>query len=404
MSSYFEKTSLQSYNTNQKDYLACSYRVVNRTIEKMKSSKEDPKLLFYQIIDDLGQQRQRIAFTYGTENAVAFGARRDRHFIPSATSLLGRYQKYGNQIIEQVHGYFQEALKENHPWPKEPFQKTFRPYLGHTPSCEMFFINSENQDTIFPTQRIADFQQMYQLCGLELPLYFIRDGEIRFQRLEALKELTSNRKAMERLAQQSPNDYQKLKNTLFIAITHWQEEISTYPNWVLVNYHLETKGQKRLISQYLLQCDKDPSNECNLDCFDIKVIHQDPLTINLTLDKIADVFKQALSWRKQIDLREDLKRTVALLLYEWSRAAPFARGSAATGEWLEQAIYEYHDFVCEHHPEKPVNLEALALTLPEFIDAYDSIVTVIDPYDPNESPLPDWNEAWSEEEIETSLP
>ncbi len=400
MSLFFEKSAQTTYNTNQKDYLDCSLRVVNRTIEKIKTSKEDRRLLFSQIIDFFGEQRQKVASTYGTEDSQKFGLRRDLHWIASYTSLLERYQGYGDLVIERVHSSFQKAALEKHPWPKETFHTCFEPCLGRIASSEILLIEENDQNAMFPARTLADFQHMYGLCRLELPLYFAREGETYFKRHDALEELILNEKAMERLARKSPQDYQKLQNTFTLLSAQRREGISVHANWVLVNQYLAMEGQKRLISQYLLECYHDPSRELGFGCFHATLIHQDPLTIRLTIDQMADLFQKTLIWQKDVDPREDLKKTVALLMYEWAHATPFLRGSAATGEWLEQAIYGYHKLVCEYNPKKTANLEALTSPLHEFIEAYDSMITVIDPYNPDENPLPSEDEWWEEEEMD----
>ncbi len=397
MSLFFEKWSQKNYNTTQREYLDCSVWVVNRTVEKMKSLKEDPHFLFLQILDFLGDQRCRVASSYQTEEAEKFGLRRDINGIGSCTSLSERYQGCADQIIDRVHNYFQEALKEKHPWPKEPFQKGFKPRLGRTASLKMMLIRSKDSKVVFPTRTIEDFKQMYELCGLELPLYFAREGETYFKRHDALEELLLNAKAMQKLFERSPEDYQKLQNTFSLLSAQRREGLSFHADWVLIDHYLEIEGQKRLISQHLLECYKDPASAGGFKCFHPTVIHQDPLILPLTINKMADLFQQALAWRKDFDPREDLKKTVALLVYEWAHATPFLRGSAATGEWLEQAIYGYHKLICEYNPQKTANLEAFALPLQEFVDTYDSMIRVIDPYNLDENPLPSDDEFWDEE-------
>jgi len=90
------------------------------------------------------------------------------------------------------------------------------------------------------------------------------------------------------------------------------------------------------------------------------------------------LFQQAIQWKSSVNKREELKQTVALLIYEWSYATPFLRGSAATDEWLERAIYQYHGFAYEYNHEKSTNLEALTLPLKDFMESYDSMITLFD--------------------------
>ena len=55
---------------------------------------------------------------------------------------------------------------------------------------------------------------------------------------------------------------------------------------------------------------------------------------------------------------------------------PFARGSAAIGEWLEASIYHYHGFDGFHHKTTTLgDLEAItALSLSDFLNRYDETI------------------------------
>ena len=86
----------------------------------------------------------------------------------------------------------------------------------------------------------------------------------------------------------------------------------------------------------------------------------------MTLNEIAKLFKQAIECRDVAVL----SKTVAHLRYLYSHAMPFTRGSSATCEWLEQAIYLSKGYDLEYKKTLLIDMEALTLPLKDFAKLY----------------------------------
>ena len=107
--------------------------------------------------------------------------------------------------------------------------------------------------------------------------------------------------------------------------------------------------------------------------FEVIVIHQDSQWIEGFLEKISEVYQQAIQWTGYID---SLMQMMALFRYEFAHCMPFHRGSAAIAEWMETAIYRYHGFEnFDYNPDKMVDLEALISNYDDFLLNYPSMIT-----------------------------
>ncbi len=353
MSLYFEKSAKIVYKGDQEDYSRKSLSAVNKTVRIIRAPGEEPFELFERIINYWAEKRHKIARFHGTPEAEQFGLRRDTHRIESVSSLSERYSAYGGRFASQINEYLEEAKRELHAWNLGPFRKTLPICLEKNSFLDLVLIGPEHQEAIFPCRTIQDFQYMYQLCKKELPQYFLREGELYFKRHDAIEELFQDDKAIQELFQRSFHEYQKLRNTLSLLCAQKRENISCFANWVLVNHYMEVDQQMILISQILLQTPSQAFKESEIFCFHPTIIHQDPLILNTSLFEMSRLFQQAIHWNKETASRDQLKQTVALLIYEWSHATPFLRGSAAAGEWLERAIYNHHGFAHEYNHQNP---------------------------------------------------
>lgn len=377
MSLYFENSVKITYGENQKAFQRQGHLAVAEIVGLIRKGVSEE--LFPQVVELLSWQRLQAALAQGTDESEKFGLRRDANWIESYTSLSERYGMYGSQLLQRVHQYFEEAAAEKHGWPKKPFKKELEPCLGRRSSIEMTFIGWNCQEAVFPYRTIEDIQKIYRLCDRKLPQYFIRQGDIYFQRFDALSELLLDRKSMEKLSQKSLEDYQKLRVTLNIMSAQRRDNIPADANWVLLNHYLEINQRMALVSQTLFECSPNPSTPCGFECFHATAIHQDPLLLNTTLQDVSGLFQEALKWDKSTSSRNALQETVGLIMYEWAHATPFLRGSAATGEWLEQAIYKSLGFLAhEYDNKRSANLEALVLPPKEFIDVYPGTIRLFD--------------------------
>lgn len=226
----------------------------------------------------------------------------------------------------------------------------------------------EDKNT-FITFNYAESCRFSKLCSINLPDE-TRDPAIFFS------DLSKNQHAMEKLKNNSPEDYKKLKVTLGMIAAQTCSE-ARKSDWVLITARSEINGQLYALSHYvtwMYRTFKDDPVEHMKERSIISILHQDTFLIKPMLNDIAKVFKEAIEWNRENI--KDLKERVALLQYELAHAMPFHRGSAAISEWIEMAIYEFHGYKLTYNPKKMVNLEALTSMLPDFVKNYDSLVTL----------------------------
>ncbi len=131
------------------------------------------------------------------------------------------------------------------------------------------------------------------------------------------------------------------------------------------------------LSEYLTWADRDfvtdPVDQMTGRSI-VAILHQDLFMTETMLDDIAKIFKNIIEWNgKKL---KDLKDQIALFRYEHSHAMPFKRGSSAVAEWFERALYGAHGMKVAYNPDKSVDLEALTSSLKEFVDNYDTMITL----------------------------
>jgi hypothetical protein len=105
---------------------------------------------------------------------------------------------------------------------------------------------------------------------------------------------------------------------------------------------------------------------------DIVILHQDAASIQSSLQRMVNDFATALRWDGKDSSK--LMNSVAHLIYQFSHAMPFNRGSSAVSEWLEMSIFRLHGYRLIDDPNKLVNLEALTLPQEDFVKNYTSTI------------------------------
>lgn len=104
----------------------------------------------------------------------------------------------------------------------------------------------------------------------------------------------------------------------------------------------------------------------------VKLTHQDVTDIDATLQDAKLFFDKALNWKND-EPTEELILNVALMIYLLSHNHRDVRGTAAETEWIERAIYQFHQFDVESPPERMPDLIALThFDLDEYLQAYQS--------------------------------
>jgi len=110
-------------------------------------------------------------------------------------------------------------------------------------------------------------------------------------------------------------------------------------------------------------------------CSIVNILHQDVFLVETSVHACANLFADIVR-KKDISL-ENLMNQVALLRYIFAHACPYARGSAAIGEWLEMAIYRYFSYSCTNTLPGKQSVDILALTTltyTEYLEQYRELV------------------------------
>ncbi len=193
----------------------------------------------------------------------------------------------------------------------------------------------------------------------------------------SIDPLLHNKEAMQKLKEKSPNDYLRLKLLGAIPMLRKNYPEDKKSIWIHIAVRFSLNGKMQDLSEYLTWAYRD-FVEDRVDAMTFEsvfaILHQDPFLIETMLDDMAKIFKNIIEWNGQ-NLK-NLKDQVALFRYEHSHAMPFRRGSAAVAEWFERALYGAHGFKVAYNPDKMVDLEALTSSLKEFVDNYDSMITL----------------------------
>lgn len=146
-----------------------------------------------------------------------------------------------------------------------------------------------------------------------------------------------------------------------------------YSNNLIFSSFIEFEGHKIPLSRYVLANQERSEIDKILPG---TIVHQEGHLIQEMLDgPVMRMFTSAISWNREEGV-ESLVKTMALFRFFFAHAMPFARGSAAIGEWLEKAIYLYHGFIdFEHEKSRLADLEALTLPLSDYLKEYPKTIT-----------------------------
>lgn len=376
MSSYIIERDPNKYGGQQLSYVEQGNTIVAKTAETFHEaveSKRDLKELFHETLASLRDARHRIAVENKTEKADLFGARRDLDPPFSGpfviTSLSDPYDEYNKSLLPVLQEHLSFMKHDLRSFDQTEWKIQLEKCLGRASSMEFTILSSEtSKNWAFPLTS-EGYKRLCKLCS-------VTPSEEPYTSSH-FNHLIENKEAMLKLREVSIEDYKRLKNSL--TILHIR---TTYPkerksDWVLVTMRSEIKGKMYALSQYLTWMYRDYKNDPVTQMTDrsiISIIHQDPFLIEPMLDDCAEIFKEAIEW-DGADVKT-LKDRVALLVHDFGHDMPLKRGSAAVGEWLERSIYRYHGFDLKYNPKKMVNLEALTSSPKQFIDNYDSIITL----------------------------
>jgi Avirulence protein len=375
MSSYIVDRVPTNYGGQQQHYLEQTNKIVVETAEKFRKAvqeKEDLQAIFHQTLTKLGEMRNTIAKEHKTNDGDVFGVRRDSdnfRSICGITPLSFPYEEYNKKLLPvlQKHlGVMKHTCKE---FQQKELSIQGKPCLGRASSMALSILPFEDMKKWAFLLTGEEVTRLCMLCSITPP-------EDSSQMQVLFDSMIINREAMSTLKQKSIEDYKRLKVCLAIADIK-ERYVGRKSDWVVVTIRSEVDGKMYALSQYLTWMNRDffeDPVEHMTDRSIVTILHQDPFLIDLMLNDIAKIFKEAIGWNKEnVTL---LKNQIALLQYELAHAMPFIRGSAAISEWLEMAIYRFHGFTLTYNPDKMVNLEALTSLLDEFVQNYDSMISL----------------------------
>ncbi|MCB1118835.1 MAG: hypothetical protein KDK65_02625 [Chlamydiia bacterium] len=394
MSCYIYDRNPQKYGGHQEKWLKQSETVVDQTVGMIAAGKT-----FQEILTHMGQQRQQIAKDRDQKDWQMFGAFRS----PSAnselegtaqlTALTFEYQEYGDRLLQIV---YQNLKKMDYSLTdfKQQEMRLEETYLGRKASVTFDVYDHHRM----AKEQLSDPQMIYQELLKHDP-FVIFSQQMQGAEKEKVNEFIKSPQRVRTLKQTQPDLYKYVK-----MASIWTSIYSIFPSpratkdsdgmvsagegdrrnlksgYVIATPRFEVNGKLYALSPlttwFYMTFQTDPVDRMR-ECSKMSVVHQDLFLVDEMLDEITKVFQQAVQWDRKTESLETLKERVALLRYEYAHAMPFKRGSAATGEWLERAIYRHHGFELTYKQDTLVDLEALTALLPSrFFSRYDQMIAL----------------------------
>jgi len=360
------------FGGQQQAFVDASNAIVKNAAGQFRNASaqsQDLIQLFFRTLDSFAASRHNIAVSHKTPDVELFGIRRDRKefFGPLfATVLGGPYSEYNDRLLPVIQKQLRRMEHDVFDFQQTKSQVYSERSLGRRTMMDYSILTQEVNSWQNINYSEEDYERLYKLCEAT------PDDEE-----HPYPHLTKNITAMQKLREKSPNDYRRL--TLLTALQKLRRMYPDYlkSDWIHVAVRSPINGKMRDLSEYLTWANRDfvedPVDHMTGRSI-VAILHQDPFLLETMLDDLAKIFKNVIAWDGK-NLKS-LKDQVALFRYEFSHAAPFRRGSAAVAEWFERALYGAHGFKVAYNPDKMVDLEALTSSLKEFVDNYDSMITL----------------------------
>jgi hypothetical protein len=372
MSTYIIERAPNQFGGQQQAFVEASNAIVKNATDLFSTAKvsnQDLIQLFFSTLGFFGETRSRIAVSHGTEGAEEFGIRRDlkEDFTAFVMTPLGDpYDEYNDRLLPVIQKQLKTMEYDLNDFHQTKSQVYFDRCLARRPMMDYSIITPDLPNWEKVTFTDEDYERIREIS--EVPRALGKDRYV---------QLLRNKDALWKLREKSPNDYRRLKLLACIIRLRKDFSMARKSDWIHVTLRASLNGKMQDFSEYLTWANRDGVND-PVDRMTgrsiISVIHQDALLIETMLDDIAKIFKNSIVWNGE-NLK-DLKDQVALFRYEHSHAMPFKRGSSAVAEWFERALYGTHGMKVTYNPGKMVDLEALTSTLKEFVDNYDSMITL----------------------------
>lgn len=362
--------------------------VSTRELEQAVSDKENLQEFFHKWIASVAERRQQISVRMGEKDAPQFGKRRDlaEKPIPFSYTVLHREDPKTDDpsLVNSYNACNQKILK------------TFREHLKTLPpdSKRLSYSDQSLGRTASFEWEIFDQKDLIKNGWLKAPRKEVHEflsaqpekiwEEPVIEKLRLLKEKRPEvyfRDHMHEWIKMMHAGYPSSKSEGQSERTQiGQESSKNLRNlYLLGTARLEIDGRPSTLTRYFTWLYKNPQEdplERMEKCSKVFLFHTDITQIQENLKDIAKLFERAMQWNRQDHSISDLKQRVALFRYEFAHVMPYCRGGGSIGECLEAALYRWHGFK-DFRPNPKVELEAFgALTLAEFWESYNSIVSL----------------------------
>jgi Avirulence protein len=371
------------FGGKQEEYLQRSEAAIQSGVAQIREAVQegkDLKALFFKILDQFATERHAIAIAHGTKNADQFGRKRtDCVCLLNFTPLAEDYEEFNPKILS----LFQKVLKGKVPFRNPITNKKFSiedECLGRKCYFEIELVTGEDiAEREWDKHILQAPKLMRKYAGkVEADAGDPDIDESHFPPNEEEQLLLNKWNAAMKRVKANCNElyiHDKMQFVLnglndTFPMNEKMESGAINPRYspanlrsmlVLGKMRLEINGMKYAISEYTTWMYRNGSEDPveRLKSAHVIITHEDRFLIDETLQEIAAVFERAVRSDSSVEKVNELKDQVALTRYLFAHAMPFARGSAAIGEWLEKTIYQYHGYEIERNPKTMGDLEAL---------------------------------------------
>lgn len=395
-STYIVDQNPGKYGGHQSDYQERSGAIIERAVRKIQETPktmEDLTKLFFVLLADFQEERQRIAREHKTPTAEAFGRRRDTEGRKDFyfTTLEAEYREYNSKVLS----LFAVPMMNMNLMTKSSEPKSVKltdEWLGQTTTLEL---------EIFENERLTQLNWLSPPHVSELPDDFPMDLYHKQQKTSLSDaELSIYLAGMKKFKAEYPVMYKRMK--MVALMLKMQEEFPSPKYTPLPGGGYSFDGKEgNLKSFFVLGTARwqIPSADGKINAYattqfltwlyrnhrdqpvpkmmrdsTMMLIHPEKFFIPDLLQQIAKIFAQSILWDNKNT--QDLKNSCLLFRHGFSTAMPTERGSGAISEWFEVTIYNFHRFLeFRYNKGKSVDLEALtAPLLSHFAARYDSMV------------------------------
>jgi hypothetical protein len=375
-----------SFGGQQKEYLKRAQEIIAFTtneIQESVKSKKDLKELFFNILDRLATERRTIAQDHKTADSEYFGLRRDldEPAISHHTVFNAQYGEYGWQILGRLKDILHQMERDKKGFVQKNYSAEDR-FLGRSSKIELQIIEKEDRKPVklgegrVPEWIVTDILQPMQEEGADWAKFWTAVKRLNLEdpELYSALRLTGAVLNCEKIY---PEPYQA---ETFNGLVEFGNPAMRKSMYVQAKVFFEINGKLELLYEYftwLYQDKKKPAEdfiEKIMMCSIPIIYHQPELLIEETLKDLAGVFEKIVRWNRS-DVYE-LKQLMALFRYEMA-CMPFRRGTSAVTEWLERALYDYHQISCQFDENRLADLEAYSNPFfSDFFKAYDSMCSL----------------------------